>query len=450
MAEETLSEMGLYGLAVMGQNFALNVAEKGFTISVCNRSPAKVDTCMARAQQELGDDAGNMRGFKDKAEFVASLKKPRRIMFLVKAGPAVDETIKQFTEFLEEGDILIDGGNEWYQNSIRRAKELEPKGIKYLAVGVSGGEEGARNGPSLMPGGPRDAWDVISPIFKKCAAIHTGNNQELHETFTKWNEGKLDSFLIEITSLIFAKKDVDVYDANGNLNASDESRYLVDMILDCTGNKGTGKMTIKEGAEQGIACPTMASALDSRFISFCKDDRVEMSKKLTGPGEVPQVDRDQLLQDVEDALYASKICSYAQGMNLIKAASKANGWDVNLGDCARIWRGGCIIRAKFLDLITQAYERDPDLPSLLIDPFFMDEINSRQSSWRRVVALCVATGIACPSMSSSLAYFDAFRRERLSANLLQAQRDFFGSHTFERTDKPRGEMFHCKWTSKHA
>ena len=495
MAEENLSEMGLYGLAVMGQNFALNVAEHGFTISVCNRSPAKVDTCMARAAQELGDDAGNMRGFKDKAEFVASLKKPRRIMFLVQAGPPVDETIKLFSEFLEEGDILIDGGNEWYQNSIRRAKELEPKGIKYLAVGVSGGEEGARKGPSLMPGGPRDAWDFIAPIFEKCAAQHTdgspcttylggagaGNyvkmvhngieygdmqligesydilktvagmsNDELHETFTKWNEGKLDSFLIEITSLIFAKKDVDVYDANGNLNPSDESRYLVDMILDCTGNKGTGKMTIKEGAEQGVACPTMASALDSRFISYCKEDRILMSKKLTGPGEVPQVDRDQLLQDVEDALYASKICSYAQGMNLIKQASKENGWNVNLGDCARIWRGGCIIRAKFLDLITQAYERDPDLPSLLIDPYFMDEINSRQSSWRRVVALCVATGIACPSMSSSLAYFDAFRRERLSANLLQAQRDFFGSHTFERTDKPRGEMFHCKWTSNHA
>ena len=283
-------------------------------------------------------------------------------------------------------------------------------------------------------------------ILKTVAGM---SNQELHETFTKWNEGKLDSFLIEITSLIFAKKDVDVYDANGNLNPSDESRYLVDMILDCTGNKGTGKMTIKEGAEQGIACPTMASALDSRFISFCKDDRVEMSKKLTGPGEVPQVDRDQLLQDVEDALYASKICSYAQGMNLIKAASKANGWDVNLGDCARIWRGGCIIRAKFLDLITQAYERDPDLPSLLIDPFFMDEINSRQSSWRRVVALCVATGIACPSMSSSLAYFDAFRRERLSANCCKLKETFLVViHLKELINQ--GEMFHCKWTSKHA
>ena len=501
MAEEEVapaaaqSEFGLYGLAVMGQNLALNIAEKGFSISVCNRSPAKVDTCVTRAEQELGDDAGLLRGFKPIEEFVASLAKPRRIMFLVKAGPAVDETIEKFLPFLEEGDILIDGGNEWFENSRRRAEYLEPKGIKYLAVGVSGGEAGARNGPSLMTGGPKDAWEVVEPIFKKVAAKHTdgspcttylggagaGNyvkmvhngieygdmqlisesydilktvagmsNDELAETFSKWNEGNLDSFLIEITSLIFAKKDTDVYDANGNLNAGDDAKYLVDMILDCTGNKGTGKMTVKEACEQSVACPTIASALDARFISFQKEDREYMSKKLTGPGEVPQVDRDQLLKDVEDALYASKICSYAQGMNLIKEASKKYDWGVSLGDCARIWRGGCIIRAKFLDLITQAYERDPDLPSLLVDPFFMDEINSRQSSWRRVVALCVATGIACPSMSSSLAYFDAYRRPRQTANLLQAQRDFFGSHTFERIDKPRGEWFHCKWTNKHA
>ena len=494
------TDMGLYGLGVMGQNLALNVAEKGFNISVANRSEAKVDTCVERYQSEImGDEAaaataGRLEGFKDLRSFVDSIKKPRCIMFLVKAGSAVDELIEKFKAVVEEGDILIDGGNEWFENTERRSKDLEAVGIRYLAVGVSGGEEGARKGPSIMPGGPRDAWDVIAPIFTKIAAqvdgnpctaylgkggagnyvkmVHNGieygdmqliaeaydilkhiagmSNDELAATFAEWNRGKLQSYLIEITSLIFAKKDTDVYDSEGKQLEGDEAGYVVDKVLDCTANKGTGKMTVKQGADQGVACPTMASALDQRFISFLKDDREAASSILTGPTEVPQVDREQLLKDVRDALYAAKICSYAQGMMLIQEASKTYEWDIDLGTCARIWKGGCIIRAGFLDKITQAFERNPNLPSLLVDSEFANEVNSRQSSWRRVVSLCVATGIACPSMGASLSYFDAYRRARLPANLTQAQRDFFGSHTFERTDKPRGEAFHCKWTSAHA
>jgi 6-phosphogluconate dehydrogenase len=406
---------------------------------------------------------------------------------------AVDELIEKFKTVVEEGDILIDGGNEWFENTERRSKDLETVGIRYLAVGVSGGEEGARKGPSIMPGGPRDAWDCIAPIFTKIAAqvgdqsctaylgkggagnyvkmVHNGieygdmqliaeaydilkhiagmSNEELAKTFAEWNCGKLQSYLIEITATIFAKKDTDVYDSQGNKLES-KGEYVVDQVLDCTANKGTGKMTVKQGADQGVACPTIASALDQRFVSFLKDDRVAASEILTGPTEVPQVDREQLLKDVRDALYAAKICSYAQGMMLIQAASKTYEWDIDLGTCARIWKGGCIIRAAFLDRITQAFERNPNLPSLLVDSEFANEVNSRQSSWRRVVSLCVATGIACPSMGASLSYFDGYRRARLPANLTQAQRDFFGSHTFERCDKPRGEAFHCKWTDAHA
>ena len=491
-----MADMGLYGLGVMGQNLALNVAEKGFNISVANRSEAKVDTCVERYQQEImGDEAaaanaGTLQGFKDLRSFVDSIKKPRCIMFLVKAGrcvsclyyyffgciacffrnmhaltlfisfsirvsflfpplvlhplsiqyssfsftysfafpfsffflllpvsspcplhlahrtfdlcqindSAVDELIEKFKAVVEEGDILIDGGNEWFENTERRGKDLEAHGIRYLAVGVSGGEEGARKGPSIMPGGPRDAWDCIAPIFTKVAAqvdgnpctaylgkggagnyvkmVHNGieygdmqliaeaydilkhiagmSNDELAATFAEWNRGKLQSYLIEITATIFGKKDTDVYDNAGNLiEGGGEGAYVVDMVLDCTANKGTGKMTVKQGADQGVACPTMASALDQRFISFLKDDRTAASEILTGPTEVPQVDREQLLKDVRDALYAAKICSYAQGMMLIQEASKTYEWDIDLGTCARIWKGGCIIRAGFLDRITQ-------------------------------------------------------------------------------------------------
>uniref|UniRef100_A0A7S3LH01 6-phosphogluconate dehydrogenase, decarboxylating n=1 Tax=Aplanochytrium stocchinoi TaxID=215587 RepID=A0A7S3LH01_9STRA len=492
-----MAEFGLYGLAVMGQNWALNVAEHGFTISVCNRSPEKVDVCVSRAKAELGDKASNLTGYKDVKEFVDSLSKPRKIMFLVKAGKPVDASIALFMDLLEEGDILIDGGNEWFENTIRRTEEVAPKGIIYMAMGVSGGEEGARNGPSLMPGGDKAGYDAIEPIIMKCAAqtdsgpcttyiggvgsgnyvkmVHNGieygdmqliaeaytilktvaniGNDELAAIFEEWNKAELDSFLMEITAKILAKKDVDVYTSavsGAQLIASDEGTYLVDQILDATGNKGTGKMTIKEGAERAVAVGTMAGALDARFIAFDKDARKVIAPLVDGPTKMPAVDKRQLIDDVRNALYCSKICSYAQGMNLIREASNQYDWGVNLGECARIWKGGCIIRAKFLDRIKTAYDKDANLVNLLIDPDFKEEMAVRQSSWRRITSLCAAAGIPIPSMYSSLAYFDQYRRETLiGASLVQGQRDFFGSHTFERKDKPRGEKFHCKWTDAH-
>ncbi len=500
MAEESSfgADIGLYGLAVMGQNWALNVAEHGFKISVCNRSAYRVDECVARAEAELGDKKGNLAGFKDPKEFVASLAKPRKLMFLVKAGAPVDKCIEQFAELLEEGDVLIDGGNEWFENSIRRAKVVEPKGILYMAVGVSGGEEGARNGPSLMPGGPREGYDLLEKILTTCAAqtdsgpcttyiggpgagnyvkmVHNGieygdmqliaeaytilktvggmSNAELSEVFAEWNKAELDSFLIEITSIILAKKDVDVYDVNVNPPVAIEANEdvdVVDRVLDRTGNKGTGKMTIKEGATRGVAVGTMSAALDARFISFDKDARQEMEKLIAGPSMMPSLDKAQLIEDVRNALYCSKICSYAQGLNLIRTASNEQGWNVDLGECARIWKGGCIIRAKFLDRIKQAYERNPNLVNLIVDPQFLEEITEKQNSWRRVVSMCAAAGLPSPSFYSSLAYFDQYRRGTLiGASLVQAQRDFFGSHTFERTDKDRNSWYHCKWTDKHA
>lgn len=494
-----MTEFGLYGLGVMGQNFALNVAEHGFKISVCNRSAAKVDACVARAEAELeGDAKGNLTGFKDPAEFVKSIAKPRKVMFLVQAGAAVDSCIDTFAKLLEPGDVLIDGGNEWYENSIRRAERVKDSGILYMAMGISGGEEGARKGPSLMPGGPKEGFDILEPIITKCAAqtdsgacttyigaggagnyvkmVHNGieygdmqliaeaydvlktvgglSNEELAEVFTEWNKGLLDSFLIEITSVIFTKKDTDVYstDATPVKLETTGHGYLIDSILDRTGNKGTGKMTIKEGAERATAVSTMCGALDARFIAFDKPVRAKMAPLLNGPS-THSVDHDkkQLIDDVMGALYCSKVCSYAQGMNLIRAASDEFKWDVNLGECARIWKGGCIIRAKFLDRIKGAYDADAKLPSLLIDPAFMAEMEGFQASWRRVASYGITFGIALPSMYASLAYYDSYRKETLcTASLVQAQRDFFGSHTFERKDQPGGKTFHCKWTDKHA
>lgn len=492
-----MAEFGLYGLAVMGQNFALNVAEHGFSISVCNRSPEKVDVCVERAKAELGDQAGNLKGYKDVKEFVDSLAKPRKIMFLVKAGKPVDACIDLFVGLLDEGDILIDGGNEWFENTVRRTERVTPKGVIYMAMGVSGGEEGARNGPSLMPGGAREGYDAIEKIILKCAAqsdsgpcttyiggvgsgnyvkmVHNGieygdmqliaeaycilktvggiDNVELSKIFEEWNGAELDSFLIEITSKILAKPDKDVYTkavSGATLIDGDESRFLVDQILDRTGNKGTGKMTAKEGAEKAVACGTMSAALDARFIAFDKAARKQMAPLIDGPTKMPAVDKRQLIEDVRNALYCSKICSYAQGMNLIREASNEYEWGVNLGECARIWKGGCIIRAKFLDRIKNAYDKNANLVNLMVDPEFKEEMAVRQMSWRRVVSLCAAAGVPIPSMYSSLAYFDQYRRETLiSASLVQGQRDFFGSHTFERKDKPAGEFFHCKWTDVH-
>ncbi|GBG26375.1 6-phosphogluconate dehydrogenase, decarboxylating [Hondaea fermentalgiana] len=489
-----MAEFGLYGLAVMGQNFALNVAEKGFSISVCNRSPSKVDTCVERAEKELGENASNLKGYKDPAEFIKSLAKPRKVMFLVKAGAPVDACIDLFLEHLEEGDVLIDGGNEWFENSVRRGERCSEKGIMYLAMGVSGGEEGARNGPSLMPGGPREAYDLIKPIIEKVAAqteagpcttyiggpgsgnyvkmVHNGieysdmegigeaytilkhvgglDNEELAKVFSEWNKAELDSFLIEITAKILAKRDTDVYTDGGEKLEGNESRYVLDMVLDRTGSKGTGRMTVQSAAEHGVAAGGMSAALDARYIASDKDARGIMAPMLDGPTQMPELDKEQLIQDVRNALYCTKICSYAQGLNLIREASRQRDWNVDLGECSRIWLGGCIIRAKFLHRIKEAYDRDPDLANLLIDSEFKEEIATKQKSWRRVVSLCAAVGLPAPSMMACLSYYDQYRRETLpGAALVQAQRDFFGSHTFERKDKPRGEMYHCRWTDKH-
>ncbi len=458
------SQVGLVGLAVMGQNLALNIAEKGFPISVYNRTGDKVDACVARAKEE-----GNLplTGYKDLNDFVQSLERPRRVIMLVKAGGPVDATIESLVPHLEVGDFIIDGGNEWYPNTERRAAALASKGIGYMGMGVSGGEEGARNGPSMMPGGPRETWELMKPILSKVAAqvddgpcvtyigpggsgnyvkmVHNGieygdmqliseaydvlktvgglTNEELHQVFTDWNNGSLNSFLIEITAKVFAKRD-----------DQGKGGHLVDYILDQTGMKGTGRWTIIEAAELSIAAPTMAASLDGRFLSALKQERVAASALYGDPTPPSGVDKKQLIDDVSKALYASKICSYAQGMNLIRAASISHDWNLNLGEISRIWKGGCIIRAIFLDRIKKAYDLDANLASLLVNPSFAAELNESQGAWRRVINLAVNTGIAVPGFSSSLAYFDQYRRARLPANLVQAQRDFFGRHTFERTD----------------
>lgn len=472
-----LTRIGLAGLAVMGQNLALNIAEKGFPISVYNRTTSKVDETVERAKAE-----GNLPlyGFHDPESFVQSIQKPRVIIMLVKAGAPVDQTIKTLSAYLEKGDCIIDGGNEWYENTERREKAMAELGLLYLGMGVSGGEEGARNGPSLMPGGSYEAFKNIEDILVKVAAqvpdsgpcvtyigkggsgnfvkmIHNGieygdmqliaeaydvlksvgklSNEELHQVFSEWNKGELLSFLIEITADIFSIKDDK---ADG---------YLVDKVLDKTGMKGTGKWTVQQAADLSVAVPTIASSLDARFLSGLKEERVEAAKVFgSGLNDVlaPQeVDKAKLIDDVRQALYASKICSYAQGMNLIRAKSIEKGWDLKLGELARIWKGGCIIRAIFLDRIKRAYDRKPDLANLLVDTEFAKEIMERQSAWRRVVCLAINSGISTPGMSSSLAYFDSYRRERLPANLVQAQRDYFGAHTYERTDVEGS--FHTEW-----
>ncbi|CAM8979921.1 unnamed protein product [Rhodiola kirilowii] len=470
-----LTRIGLAGLAVMGQNLALNIAEKGFPISVYNRSTEKVDETVQRAKAE-GDLP--VYGFPDPESFVKSIQTPRVIILLVKAGPPVDATIKSLVAHMEKGDCIVDGGNEWYENTERREKELAQQGLLYLGMGVSGGEEGARNGPSMMPGGSYEAFKYIEDILLKVAAqvdsgpcvtyigkggagnfvkmVHNGieygdmqliaeaydvlksvgklTNEELHEVFSEWNKGELQSFLIEITADIFGIKD------------DKGEGHLVDKVLDKTGMKGTGKWTVQQAADLSIAAPTIAASLDSRFLSGLKEERVEASKVFASGvfgDSTSVVNKQKLIHDVRQALYASKICSYAQGMNLIRAKSIEQGWGLVLGELARIWKGGCIIRAIFLDRIKQAYDRNPDLANLLVDPEFAKEILERQSAWRRVVCLAINSGISTPGMSSSLAYFDTYRRDRLPANLVQAQRDYFGAHTYERTDIPGS--FHTEW-----
>jgi 6-phosphogluconate dehydrogenase len=444
--------------------------------------PAQITTTVARAKAE-GDLP--VTGIHDVAAFIGALAKPRKVIILVQAGKPVDMTIAALSEHMEAGDLIIDGGNEWFPNSIRRGEELSAKGIMFMGMGVSGGEDGARFGPSLMPGGPREAYDLVEPILTKIAAktdsgpcvtyvgelgagnhvkmVHNGieygdmqliaeaydilktigglSNDDLAATFEEWNGGELESFLIEITYKIFQARDD---------RGADKSGYLVDQVLDKTGMKGTGRWTVQEAAERSVASGTIAAALESRFLSGLKEERVEAEKIITGPADMPAVDRAQLISDVRQALYAAKICAYAQGMNIIREAAKQNSWTVDLGECACIWKGGCIIRAVFLDRIKAAYDRNPTLANLLIDPEFATEINARQQAWRRIVALCAASGIACPAFSASLAYLDQYRRARLPANLVQSQRDYFGSHKYLRVDGVGDGPVHSEWAKLAA
>lgn len=454
----------------------------GFTISVCNRSPAKVDACVERAKKEGLSD--KLSGYKDLKEFVQSLSKPRAIILLVKAGKPVEAVIENLTPLLEKGDMIIDGGNEWYTNTEDRAKRLAEKGLNYMGMGVSGGEEGARYGPSLMPGGPKEAYKVVEDILVAISAkhksgapcvtwigprgagnyvkmVHNGieygdmqliaeaydvlkhigglNNDELAAVFDEWNAdgSTLQSFLIEISAQIFKKKD----------DRGDSNDYLVDKVMDKTGNKGTGKWTCKDACDMGVDSTTMVAALNARYMACMKEERVEAAKVLPGPELNPVADKKSIIEITRQALYASKICSYAQGMSLIQKKGIQNDWNLDLGKIASIWRGGCIIRAVFLDRITEAYQKNPNLPNLLVDEHMGETVKKCIDGWRKLICLAVTNGIAVPAMAGSLGYFDSYRRARLPANLTQAQRDFFGAHTFQRTDDlAEGEFVHAEWS----
>lgn len=470
------AKIGLIGLAVMGENLALNIERNGFTIAVWNRDPKKVEALL-----ETRAKGKNFIGAKSIEEFVNSLEKPRRIIFLVKAGEAVDWTIAQLKPYLDQGDILIDGGNSWYPDTERRVAELAKDGINFIGSGVSGGEEGALWGPSLMPGGDRAAYEHIRPIWEAIAAkvddgpcvtyigpggsghfvkmVHNGieygdmqliaeaydmlrrclglEADEMGDIFAEWNKGVLSSFLIEITAEILKFKD------------SETGKALVDLVMDKAGQKGTGLWTSHVALDSGIAIPTIESALAARMMSGLKTQRIEASKVLQGPKDSHYGgDKAEFVAAVHDALYASKICSYAQGMALIKSTSDKNDWGFDLGEISRIWKGGCIIRAQFLDKIKQAYLRRADLPNLLLDADFRDAVNAAQPGWRKAVTTAQSLGVPCLAMSSSLAYFDSYRSENLPQNLTQAQRDFFGSHTYERVDKPEIGFIHTEWRKK--
>eukprot|EP01069_Polyplicarium_translucidae_P003046 Polyplicarium_translucidae@DN2196_c0_g1_i3.p1 len=472
------SDIGLIGLAVMGQNLALNMAEKGFKVSVFNRTAARVDEAVERATREKAP----LDGYKDMKQFVESLRRPRRIFILVKAGPAVDETIEQLLPFLSEGDLVADGGNEWYENTARRARLFEGRGLRYMGVGVSGGEEGARHGPSLMPGGTKEGFSILHEILAKIAAqvddgpcvsyigpggagnyvkmvhngIEYGDMQLIAEAyslmknigglctdrmaavFREWNSSRqLQSYLVEITAEVLSKKD--------DMPSRGAATPLVDLILDVAGSKGTGKWTVQEAAERGVPCPTIAAALDMRYMSAFKEQRVAASKMLQAPHEPSQIDETAFLGDVMAALYCSKICAYAQGMALLRAASNENKWGLNLGEIARTWKGGCIIRAALLDDIKSAFAKDATLGSLLLDTHFAAEVLTRLPQWERIVSVAAKHGVAVPAISASLNYFYAYRTASLPVNLIQAQRDHFGAHTYQRVD--REGVFHSAWGS---
>jgi 6-phosphogluconate dehydrogenase len=464
-------DIGLIGLAVMGENLVLNMESKGFSVAVFNRTTEVTDKFAAdRAKGK------NIQPTRTMEEFVGALKKPRKAQIMVKAGAPVDAVIGQLAPLFDKGDVIIDGGNSLFTDTQRRCKDLEGKGIHYVGMGVSGGEEGALKGPSLMPGGPRESWEIIAPIYRKIAAqvdgepccrymgpdgaghyvkmVHNGieygdmqliceayailkdvigmDVKELASTFTEWNKSELDSYLIDITSQIFRKIDPDT------------GKALVDVILDKAGQKGTGMWTLQSAIAQSVVISTINAAVEARVISSRKDERVAASKILPQPTPKKFTgDRKKLIDAVRNALYASKIVSYAQGMELLGAASKQYNWNLNFGDIATIWRGGCIIRAKFLNRIVEAYKRDPGLHNLLLDSYFTDIIRNTQDNWRVAVSAAVDQGVAVPAFSASLAYFDSYRSARLPSNLLQAQRDFFGAHTYERVDKPG--VFHTEW-----
>lgn len=469
------ADIGLIGLAVMGENLVLNMASNGYNVVVYNRTTSKVDEFLA------GRAAGkSIGGAHSLEELCSKLARPRRLMIMVKAGAAVDKVIDGLLPYLDEGDIVIDGGNSEFPDSIRRTDDLAARGILFIGTGVSGGEEGALKGPSIMPGGNPEAWPHVKPIFQSIAAktdagepccewvgrggaghfvkmVHNGieygdmqmicetyqmmkdglgmSNQQMHDVFSKWNGGVLDSYLIEITRDILGFVDED-------------GTSTVDVILDKAGQKGTGKWTAISALDVGQPLTLIGEAVFARCLSALKEERVSASKVLKGPDSKFDGDAEALVNDLEQALYASKIVSYAQGYQLMRAISDEKDWELNYGAIALMWRGGCIIRSAFLGNIRDAFEKDAGLTNLLLDPFFESAVENAQSSWRRVVATAATLGIPMPAISSALAYFDGYRTERLPANLLQAQRDYFGAHTYERTDRPRGEYFHTNWTGR--
>ena len=469
------ADIGLIGLAVMGENLVLNMASNGYQVAVYNRTTSKVDNFIA------GRAVGQpIVGTHSLEELCSKLKRPRRVMIMVKAGGAVDKVIEGLLPFLEPGDIVIDGGNSEFPDSIRRTNDLAEKKILFIGTGVSGGEEGALKGPSIMPGGNPDAWEHVKPIFQAIAAktdkgepccewvgrggaghfvkmVHNGieygdmqmicetydmmknglgmSNQEMHEVFAKWNEGVLDSYLVEITRDILGYKDEDGVET-------------VDVILDKAGQKGTGKWTAISALDVGQPLTLIGEAVFARCLSALKDERVEAAKVLDGPGTKFEGDKSAMVADLEQALYASKIVSYAQGYQLMRAISDEKDWGLDYGAIALMWRGGCIIRSAFLNNIRDAFEKDAELTNLLLDDFFQHAVENAQAAWRRVVSTAVTLGIPMPAISAALAYFDGYRTERLPANLLQAQRDYFGAHTYERIDKERGEFFHTNWTGR--
>ncbi len=477
---EKLADIGMIGLAVMGENLALNMESKGFKVAVYNRTVKGIEEGVVDRFVNGRGKGKNFVGSTEMKDFVKSIQTPRKIMMMVKAGKAVDELIEQLIPLLEKGDILIDGGNTHFPDTNRRTKYIEEKGFLYIGTGVSGGEEGALNGPSIMPGGSKAAWEQVKPVFQAIAAkvengvpccdwvgengaghfvkmVHNGIEYgdmqliceayqimkdllgmsaiEMHKVFKEWNTGDLDSYLIEITRDILAFKDTD-------------GSALVDKIVDTAGQKGTGKWTGIVALDLGVPLTLIGESVFSRCLSSIKDERIVASKILKGPKAQFSGDKKKFIDDIKKALFASKIVSYAQGYLLMREAAKEYGWNLNYGGIAMMWRGGCIIRSAFLGKIKEAFDKNPNLSNLLLDPYFTAKIEAAQSGWRNVIATSMLNGIPVPALATALNYFDGYRTERLPANLLQAQRDYFGAHTYERIDKPRGEFFHTNWTGR--